>query len=315
MRVGSGIVIVLKSVPPSVGRTQKRARNLVPVCLGVLDGRDCITLGLTRGRPSSLGDPDGLGADGTLGVIKSLEEERFGIVDAVLLGVLEVWVGIVTNPVQSVDDLRIGAVNPGRPGIDVTDGSRTQRSARDGGFHLVDVGQDHIRPGTDSSICLLTRDRVTVQILRPDRDTHHEGGEFITVCGDGTLQGSNLLGDVISTTRGPETEQEGGALSDGGGNSFDGAVVGSTLNHGVQTSRGELGIGANELRGSLVQSLEIRLNSHGGSISLGGSVVEALIDSGRGGERGREGEKLGGTHLDDGVGLCCGLPKIKKSIK
>jgi hypothetical protein len=93
---------------------------LVPVGLGVGGVGNSEVLSLSANRPSGLSDPDRLAADGTLGVVESLVEERSTLVNAVVLGVLEVWVGINTDPVTSIDNSIVGSVNPSRPGIDVT---------------------------------------------------------------------------------------------------------------------------------------------------------------------------------------------------
>ena len=115
------------------------------------------------------------------------------------------------------------------------------------------------------------------------------------------------------STRGPETEQEGGVFSDGGGDGLCGFVRrasslledcqrlhlgggnASTYDHGVQAGTGETR-GADEVLSSREERLEVSLVSEGNAIRLGCAIVEALVDSSGGGKRSREGEKIGGTH-------------------
>jgi len=102
---------------------------LVPVGLGVSSARNGKVFSLSANRPSSLSDPDGLAADSILGVVEGFVEERCTLVNAVGLGVLEVWVGINTDPVTGIDDSVVGSVDPGSPGIDMADTNTAQRSS------------------------------------------------------------------------------------------------------------------------------------------------------------------------------------------
>ena len=116
------------------------------------------------------------------------------------------------------------------------------------------------------------------------------------------------------STRGPETEKQGGAFGNGSRNGLGGFVGrasslleecqllhlgrgenASTYDHGVQTSTGEAR-GADEVLGRLEEGLEVGLQSDSNAIRLGRAIVEALVDGGGGGERSREGEKVGRTH-------------------
>lgn len=71
---------------------------------------------------SSLGDPDGLTTGGLLGLAESVLEERLGLGDVVGHRVLEVGVGVHTNPVTGINDGLVGSVVPGGPGVNVTNG-------------------------------------------------------------------------------------------------------------------------------------------------------------------------------------------------
>jgi hypothetical protein len=102
---------------------------LVPVGLCVSSAGNGEVLSLSANRPSGLSDPDGLAANSILGVIEGFVEERSTLVNAVGLGVLEVWVGINTDPVTGIDDSVVGTVDPGSPGIDVSDTNTAQSSS------------------------------------------------------------------------------------------------------------------------------------------------------------------------------------------
>lgn len=80
---------VLQSEPPGVDfAKQPAASNLVPVSLRVVNAGDGLVLGRTADRPSCLSYPDGLACSGGYSGVVRLEEERFGVGDAVCLGVL-----------------------------------------------------------------------------------------------------------------------------------------------------------------------------------------------------------------------------------
>lgn len=100
----------MESVPPNVGFTEERATNVVPVGLSVGSAGDSITLVGTANWPASLGDPDWSATSDILGDGESILEEVGSSINAVGLGVLEVWVFVNTEPVQVVDDLGVGAV-------------------------------------------------------------------------------------------------------------------------------------------------------------------------------------------------------------
>lgn len=91
----------MKSVPPGVGCAEDLAGNGLPVSLSVLDGSHALTRERTRHRPTSLGDPDRLALRSGNGGIVGVEEQRGTVLDTVGLGVLEVWVSINTQPVDS----------------------------------------------------------------------------------------------------------------------------------------------------------------------------------------------------------------------
>lgn len=69
-----------------------------------------------------------------------------------------------------------------------------------------------------------------------------------------------------------------------------------TYKHGVESSTREGTIGTSKFLGLGKKTLIVGLDSGSRSIRLGGSIVEALIDSRGRRKRRRDGEKDGGTH-------------------
>jgi hypothetical protein len=133
------------------------------------------------------------------------------------------------------------------------------------------------------------------------------------------------------STGGPEAEEERGIFGDCSGDGLCGFVGrassllgdcqllhlgggnASTYDHGVQAGTGEAS-GADEVLSSLEESLEVGLVSEGNAVRLGCAIVEALVDSSGGGERSREGQKIGGAHCGVFVfwsdsGLWCSIRK------
>ncbi len=102
---------------------------MVPVGLCVGSVGNGKVLSLAGNRPSSLGNPDRLAANSTLGVVEGFVEESSSLVDAIGFGVLEVWVGINTDPVGGTDDSVVGSVHPSSPGVDVADSNAAQGCA------------------------------------------------------------------------------------------------------------------------------------------------------------------------------------------
>lgn len=115
---------------------------MVPVGLGVVSAGNGEVLSLSGNRPSSLSDPDRLATNSTLGVIESFVEERSTLVNTICLGILEVWVGINTNEVTSIDDSVVRSVNPGGPGINVANSDTAQSGVCNSSSNLADVVDD-----------------------------------------------------------------------------------------------------------------------------------------------------------------------------
>jgi hypothetical protein len=172
--------------------------------------------------------------------------------------------------------------------------SGAQAGAGDGRANLLDVGNELLGLDTGAGVGLGAGDRVAVHILATDGDTDDQLGEVITVLADGGLESGDLVGHV--TSGGPETEKQLGLLLNGGGDSLNGGVGGTALDHGVETGTGEAGLADEGLGGGEVL-LEVGLVL-AAAISLGGTVVEALgggIDR-RHGEG--EGKKLNHLHYE-----------------
>jgi hypothetical protein len=177
----------------------------------------------------------------------------------------------------------------------VANGGTAEGSAGDGGSDLVDVVNKLGGFDTRTSVGLGTDDRVTVEIFTADGDTDDEVSEGIAVCGDGRLEGSDLVAHV--TTGSPETKEKSGLLLDGSRDGRDGAVGCATLNHGVQTGTSEGIVGSDEVLSSRELGLEVTLGLKA-AIDLEGTVVETLRDGLGGGDGHREGKELSGTHFE-----------------
>lgn len=226
--VRGGAVSILENVPPGVDLVEQEvAANVVPEGLGVLNRSNTLALGLTADGPAGLGDPDGLVTTVLLDVVDGVLDQSLAILDVVVVGALEVRIGINTEPVAGVNDGLVGVVGPGSPGVNVADGDILQAGSSDGGADSLDVLENGVRALANSGLGGDSSGRVTVQILTADRDTDNQLGEVVSVRGDGGLEGSNFV--VKGITRGPETEEQSGLLLDSGGNGRDRGVGSTTL--------------------------------------------------------------------------------------
>lgn len=294
--------LVRENVPPGVGVAEQRAGNLVPVGLGVGNGRDSLAHVRASKRPTTLGHPDLAAAGDGHSLLPGIIEEILRVVDAVGMHELVVRVLINTEPVELLNNIRVGAVGPGIPGVDVTDQGAAEGGAGDGRANLLDVVDEDSRLFTDTGVVLGASDRVAVEILATHGDTSHLLAEGAAVLVDGVLQGSNLVVHVAAGS--PETQQKTGVFGDGGGNGLDGAVGGASLNHCVETGTGKGTVGADEVLGGLKCGLEVRL-VHATSITLSRAIVEALVDGLGGRDRKGESEKLLRKHCVSGNECVC----------
>lgn len=65
------------------------------------------------------------------------------------MSVLEVWVGINTDPITVVNNSLVGTIDPGSPSIDVTNRSSAQSSTSNGRSNLLDVIDEGGRVSSD----------------------------------------------------------------------------------------------------------------------------------------------------------------------
>lgn len=195
----------------------------------MLKRRHGLVHGGTTDGPASLSNPDGLATGGGLGLLEGFDEERLGILDGVRHGALEVGVRVHGDPVTLVDDGVVGGVHPGGPGVDVADGGTTQGSPLEGVANLLNIRDNGVGAGTNTGIVLGADDRVTVQVLTANADSHNAVGEGVTVLLDGGVESTNLLLDARIAGRTPDAEEERSVLGDSGGNGRDGIRAGARL--------------------------------------------------------------------------------------
>lgn len=189
---------------------------------------------------------------------KSILEEGGTVVNAVGHGVLEIRVRVHSDEVAGVDDGLVGAVDPGRPGVDVTNWYFAQTRSRNDGADLVDVVNDGLRISTHRRSGLNTRWRVSVEILAADRDTSNQACEGRAVLCDRLLEGRDF---VVDGSGSPETQEEVRALRNGSWNGRCHISSGTGLNHGIQASTGEAAVGTDEVLGGGEEALEVGLGS------------------------------------------------------
>lgn len=107
---------------------------------------------------------------------------------------------IHSNEVAGINDSVVGAVDPGSPGIDVTNWGRAQGSTSDRGSDLADVVGKLGRLSTVARLGSNPSGRDTVEILGSNRDTSNQLCELVAVLGDGSLQGVDFVCDASLTT-------------------------------------------------------------------------------------------------------------------
>lgn len=95
---------VLEGVPPDVVLAYNSASDFLPVGLGVVDGCDGLPGDFAGYGPAGLGDPDFLAAADGVGLVVGVPVELLAVVDGVVLGALEVGVGVHAEPVDFVSD-------------------------------------------------------------------------------------------------------------------------------------------------------------------------------------------------------------------
>lgn len=218
------------------------AADFIPVSLSVLERSNGLVLSRAADRPPGLGNPDLLVADSGLGLLNGLLEQGLGVVDGIGHCVLEVRVAIEADEVASIDDGLVGTIHPGGPGIDVADG-HGKPAVRKSRSDLVDVRRNGVGARADTRVGLDADHRVAVQIFATDADPGNATGEGIAILVNGGFEGRDLAIDGLLAGRGPDTEEERGVLSDGSGDSRDGAVVSAALLYVEVVRRHSLSVG------------------------------------------------------------------------
>lgn len=267
----------MKIVPPGVVLAEKKAAaDLIPVGLGVGGARNSEVLGWTADRPASLGDPEWLALRSVGNVTESLLEEGSALVDTVDLSVLEVWVRVNTKEVNSADNVAVAAVDPGGPGVNVTDGGTRESGTSNSRADLVDVrDKDAWLLAWVCATGLNGRWRDAVKILATDRNTGNERSEVSSVLGDGVLQSSELAVEGSLVLGGPETKQKTGLGGNGGWDGGDDGVGGAALDHGVETGRVETR-GASQVLSGGEHVLEVGL-CECSTADRSATIVETLV--------------------------------------
>lgn len=206
----------MEGEPEHVDLPKVGASNSIPVGLGVRDRWDGLVLGASAHGPSSLGDPDLLSANSSLCGGERVVEQPRSCTDRVRHAVLEVGVGVHADPVTGCRDLRVGAVGPRSPGVNVANGDFAQAGVGDGCPDLLNVVDEVGWVGSDAILCRDTRRGVAVQILAANRDTNDEICELGTIQLDGRLEGDKFSFNLAVASGGPDTKKESGILRDGG---------------------------------------------------------------------------------------------------
>jgi hypothetical protein len=222
---GGAVLGLLEVVPPDVDvAVNQGAGNGLPVLAGVLGGGNGEVLVVAGGGPAGLGHVDGLAVGEGHGLVVARVEALVGVVDGVGQGGLPVGVAVEADPVNGVNDGRVGRVEEGVVGVDVADGDAGQGGVGDGAADLGDAVHQVGGAGADLVV------GITVQILGTDGDTDDEVSEGSAVGGNGRLESSELVGDGGITSRDPETQKKGGLGSNGSRDGRNDAVGSTPLN-------------------------------------------------------------------------------------
>lgn len=118
---------------------------MVPVVFGILDARDGLAHGFAAKREAGLCNPNGLALGCSLGGTQSVVEKGLAMDDVVLLRFLEIGVAVEAKKIGSIHDYLVGAVDPGRPGINVTHRGTRKSRVVDDITDLLDIVGDRQR--------------------------------------------------------------------------------------------------------------------------------------------------------------------------
>jgi hypothetical protein len=224
---------------------------------------------------TSLGDPHVLAACDTLGGRESAAEETAGALDGVVVLGLVKGESVDGEKVDIVNDSLVRCVDPRSPGINVGDLDLSKSSACELAASSLDELHDLLRAVTNTRLVLDTGLRHTVEILATDRDTDDEISQLRSVLLDRSLEGVQLVVDVVGARR-PDTEKQLRVRRDSGGESGDRlwVLLGTSLDVGVQADGGEVARRALKILGCLELLLKVGLSLRLASI-VSGSSVEA----------------------------------------
>ncbi len=138
----------MQRVPVGVDLAKGRAANLVPVALGIGNAGNRKIFGWAAYRPASLSNPDGFAADSGNCVVIGLPEGRVAVLDRIFHGVLEVRVCVSADEVAVVNNSLVRSIDPGGPGIHMTDGYAGEWGSSDDFADLLYVARNNIRAST-----------------------------------------------------------------------------------------------------------------------------------------------------------------------
>lgn len=161
-RIGGGRSGILESVPPDVGNTEHGATDILPEGPRVLGGGNSVAEGLAADGPAGLGNPDLPATSNSANLIPSSLEEVGTLLDWVVLGILEIGVGIHAKEVAGLGEGVVGSVGVGSPGVDMTNGNTAQAGAFNGLADLTNVSNECVRVGARVLSGLDTSGRDTI---------------------------------------------------------------------------------------------------------------------------------------------------------
>ena len=138
----------------------------------------------------------------------SLLEQRLALADGVVEGVLEVGVRVHANEVGSLDSGAVRAIDPGSPGVNVTDGNLAECSTSESLLDLANVVGYRGRASPNAGQVDDSSGRVTVEILTAHCDTITDACQLVAIGGDGGLESTELGIEPGLTARGPHAQEE-----------------------------------------------------------------------------------------------------------
>jgi hypothetical protein len=210
---------------------------------------------------TSLGDPNVLAACDTLGGRERAAEETPSAFNGVVaLGLVE-GESVDGEEIDVVNDSLVRGVDPRGPGVDVGDLDLGQSGAGELAASSLDELDDLLRAVANTRFVPDTGLRHTIKILATDRNTNDEISQLGAVLLNRSLEGIQLVVDIVGARR-PDTKEELGIRRDRGGESGDRLriLLGASLNVRVQADCGKVARRALEVLGCLEFLFEIVLS-------------------------------------------------------